>query len=70
MISVQYCPLTDTSLIEGVKYAGEFFRSLAIATPGQWLRIESREDGVLTVFTPQERMNQFFDSTVSKGIYK
>lgn len=39
----------DLVTIEGIRYSRELFRSLGIAPVGAVLRIESREDGVLTV---------------------
>jgi hypothetical protein len=44
-------PWNDTITIEGTRYAGQLFRSFGarLAKPGTLLRIESHQDGVLTV---------------------
>lgn len=46
----QYDPQLDVIEIEGTKYSGEMFRGFGIdAMVGQVLRIDKREDGVITV---------------------
>lgn len=48
----EYDPYSDTIEIEGTKYAGQFFRELGCSFPnmiGQVLRIEKKENGVVTV---------------------
>ncbi len=53
----------DDLVICGVRYAGELFRQLALASPGTWLRIEGRPpDGVITVFVPTAEMERTFDA--------
>jgi len=47
-----YDSLTDTIEIEGTRYSGIFFRELGCSFPamvGQILRIDKKEDGVITV---------------------
>lgn len=48
-LSFEYDPHIDLATIEGVRYAGGFFRGLAILPVGTVVRIDKREDGVITV---------------------
>lgn len=46
----EYDPQSDVLEVEGVRYSGEFFRSLGRTMPvGSVFRIEERWDGVITV---------------------
>lgn len=46
----RYDPQLDVIEIEGTKYSGEMFRGFGInAMVGQTLRIDRRDDGVITV---------------------
>ena len=52
-----YDPWTDTITIEGTRYAGIFFRELGCSFPkmvGQILRIEKKENGLVTVTRLQD----------------
>jgi len=47
-----YDPISDTIVIEGTRYSADFFRNLGCNFPGmvgQVLRIDKKEDGVVTV---------------------
>lgn len=47
-----YDPITDTIVIEGTRYSADFFRNLGCNFPamvGQVLRVDKKEDGVVTV---------------------
>ena len=48
-LAYQYDQDTDVITIEGVKYAGEVFRTLSFAPIGTKLQIEGREGGTVTV---------------------
>ena len=66
-MEIKHDPATDTVLIEGVTYSCEVFRCLALASPGSWLRIEERRDGVITVFSPSDETEKAFDLIVGRG---
>lgn len=51
----EYDEQRDVLTVEGVQYAGELFRSFGMLPPGTVLRIDKREDGVLTV-TDMQRL--------------
>jgi len=61
-LNILYDPITDTVIAEGFLYAGVMFRSMALARPGTWLRIEDRGDGRITVFEPDEGTMRAFDA--------
>jgi hypothetical protein len=49
-LEMSYDQLTDIATIGGVKYSGALFRHFSLETaPGRWMRVKSREDGVITV---------------------
>jgi hypothetical protein len=48
-LSYSYDEDNDVLTIEGVKYAGDIFRTLGLAPVGTTIRIEGREDGVVAV---------------------
>jgi hypothetical protein len=60
-LDVRYDRESDVLTIAGVKYTGELFRALGLASPGTWLRVESRVDDVITVFTVSEETEKVFD---------
>ncbi len=51
-------PPLDVLTVEGVRYAADMFRTFAVAPIGAVLRIEEREDGVLTVHRFPEKKEQ------------
>ena len=57
----------DIVTINGVKYSGHLFRTLALCEPGTWLRFEGRRDGAITVFTPGPDLERAFDVLSGKG---
>lgn len=47
-----YDPVTDSIMIEGIRYAGDLLRGLGRLVPvGSVVRIEKRDDDVLTLRT-------------------
>lgn len=55
MLTIDYDPLTDTAIIEGISYAGQFFRDFARdLDQGQLMRFVSRDNGVVCI----ERVEQ------------
>lgn len=57
-LEVKYDLDRDVLVVDGMKYAGALFRSFALAPVGTLLRIEAREDGVVTVhqYAPGEKV--------------
>jgi hypothetical protein len=53
----------------GARYSFEIFRTLGIAPPGTWLRIEDRKDGVVTVFRVSEETERSFDAITGRGVH-
>lgn len=66
-MNIHYDEASDTVTICGIKYSGIFFRTMAIAEPGTWLRIEGRKDGVISVFNPGDTNARSFDLLTGKG---
>lgn len=66
-LSVEYDQRRDVLTVDGVRYSGHLFRTLALCEPGTWLRFEDRRDGVITVFTPGSDMERAFDAMTGKG---
>ncbi len=55
-----YSPTTDTIEIEGTRYSGHLFRELGCSFPnmiGQVLRIDKKENGLVTVTRLKEKEN-------------
>ena len=48
-LNVIYDATTDVLRVNGMSYSGHIFRMLALADPGTWLRIEGRDNGVISV---------------------
>lgn len=61
-IKLEYDGASDTLTIEGVKYAGDVFRSFAVMKLGTWMRIESRTGGVLHVRRVDDKTDRIFDA--------
>ncbi len=66
-LSVEYDQRRDVLTVDGVRYSGHLFRTLALCEPGTWLRFEDRRDGVITVFTTGADMERAFDAMTGKG---
>jgi hypothetical protein len=60
-MEVNYDASKDVLTIDGMRYSGEIFRTLTLATPGTWFRIEHRSDGVVACFSPAPELAQHFD---------
>ena len=60
---IEYDEEHDILRICGVPYAGQLFRTMALAEPGHWFRIEARdkEHGQITIFSPDEAVRRMFD---------
>jgi hypothetical protein len=67
LLIVQDVP-SDLVYIEGIRYAGVVFRSMMLAEPGTWLRIEERRDGTITVYKPNDAVHRVFDTLVGRGV--
>lgn len=65
-LSIIYMADDDIVEIDGVRYQGELFRSLALAAPGTWLRIEERSRGVLSVRHVSDEQERTFDAMIGK----
>lgn len=50
-LSVSFDPWSDVLTVEGIRYAGELFRALAVLPVGTTVRIVDRQGGVLTLET-------------------
>ncbi len=57
----------DLLIVNGVRYSGHLFRMLSLCEPGTWLRLESRRDGVVSVFSPSTDLERAFDAMTGKG---
>lgn len=66
-LNVEYNLHTDVLTVDGVRYSGHLFRTLALCEPGTWLRFEDRCDGAVTVFTPSPQLERAFDAMTGKG---
>lgn len=66
-LQVQYDQHEDVLTVNGVRYAGHVFRTLALCETGTWLRFEGKRDGVITVFTPGRELERAFDVLTGKG---
>jgi hypothetical protein len=60
-LAFSYDPLTDVLIINGIRYAGHLFRGLAIAPPGNWVRIVKRANGLVTLFSVPREVSEAFD---------
>ena len=59
----------DNLVICGICYSGDLFRKMALASPGTWLRIESRQpDGTLTFYAPQTHTERTFDALTGRAV--
>ena len=66
-LNIQYDEANDLLVIDGIRYSGHIFRSLALCEPGAWLRFEDRSGGVISLFTPGPEMERAFDVMTGKG---
>ena len=67
-LQIAYNEAQDVLTIDGVPYAGLFFRALALAQPGTWLRIEERQpSGQVSVRTVPESVERTFDAISGCG---
>jgi hypothetical protein len=48
-LALSYDEAGDVLTVEGTKYSGEVFRQFGFGTAGRWMRVLSRDDGVVTV---------------------
>jgi len=69
-LAFHYEPERDLIWIEGIAYAGLFFRLLSIAEPGTWLRIEERSDGVISMSNTSDSLSRTFDALSGRGRIK
>lgn len=60
----------DVLQINSVQYAVQMFRALALASPGTWLRVEERDDGVLTLYQPADTVAATLDAITGRGLPK
>jgi hypothetical protein len=57
-LSIDYDPWTDVATIERGRYAGGLFRGLGHALPaGALVRVQTRADGVLTLYQLSDRLS-------------
>lgn len=69
MIDVAYDEPTDTLTICGIKYSGAIFRTMALAEPGTWIRInERRPDGLLDVLVVPMETERIFDLLTGRDV--
>ena len=66
-LQVEYDQHNDVLTVDGVRYSGHIFRTLALCEPGTWLRFEDRRDGVVSLFTPGPGLERAFDAMTGKG---
>ena len=66
-LQVEYDQRDDVLTVDGVRYSGHIFRTLALCEPGTWLRFEDRRDGVVSVFTLGPELERAFDAMTGKG---
>lgn len=67
LLIVEHDKTNDLLIINGVRYSGHLFRTLALCEPGTWLRFEERRNGTISVFTPGPEMERTFDVMTGKG---
>jgi hypothetical protein len=66
---IEFDENADTVAICGVVYSMHIFRTMSIAEPGMWFRIEDRRD-CLTVSTVSEECERAFDLIAKKGRFR
>ena len=67
-LTVEHDEARDLLIVDGVRYSGQIFRTLALCEPGTWLRFEDRRDGVVSLFTPGPKLERAFDIITGKGV--
>lgn len=50
-LSISYDRTSDVLMIDGVRYAGDLFRTMGIGPTGRPIIVTRKEDGVVTLFT-------------------
>lgn len=66
-LRVEYDATSDLVVIDGLRYSGEVFRSLALVAPGTWFRVEGRCNNTVHLFSPSEALEKAFDAMTGKG---
>jgi len=66
-LKFSYDEPNDVIIIEGTKYAGDFFRSFSSLPMGSWLKIESRDGDTVTLMTNPEMEKTMRDLSVTLG---
>ena len=64
-----YDPIMDVIEIEGTRYSGQFFRELGcnfLSMVGQVLRIDKKENGIITVTRLKEKEENGFSDNQSR----
>lgn len=56
----------DVITIEGIAYSGELFRAAAFSNIGTWMRIEDRNNGSISVFSPNDGTASLFDAMTGR----
>lgn len=67
-LEVYYDDEADILLVDGVRFTGHYFRSLANAPVGAWLRIEERNGNTLTIFCPSDTTAHTFDVIAGRTV--
>lgn len=66
-LRIDYDKYTDVLTVDGIRYSAELFRIFAFCKQGTWLRLEKRQDGVVTVSTPGPELERKFDAIAGNG---
>jgi hypothetical protein len=66
---IEFDKVSDTIRICGVKYSMQVFRTLALAEPGSWLRVDERGE-YLDISCVSEEMERAFDCIARMGRFK
>ena len=69
-LQFDYDVASDILTVNGVKYTGEMFRSMALAPAGTWLRLDGRSEDGAKVFirTVSPELERTFDAAIGIGV--
>lgn len=65
-LDVYYNEIDDVLIVEKMRYSGEFFRTLALAEPGTWIRVEEKRRHTLDLFKADDILEKIFDAMTGR----
>ena len=65
-LDYDYNVALDVITIEGIAYSGDLFREAAFSNLGTWMRLEDRNHGSISVFTPNDDTASLFDAMTGR----